>query len=90
MFCSPVIYSDCRKLYGYIEYTGGNFSPLSCIVRVWWKEHNMNIYANPPRENPIYVMSFGYSDAAETRLLELLEAPAFTVLKYPSIRNSNY
>jgi len=90
MHCSPVIYSDCGKLSGYIEYTGGVSFPLSCIVRVWWKGHNINKYASPRREDPIYVMSFGNHDLAENKLLELLETPLFTVLKYPPRHDSNH
>jgi hypothetical protein len=59
----------CIEVYNY-----------SYIVRVYPE----SIFFGPdaPSPAPIYVMSFGNGVDAENRLIELLEHPAWTVLKH--------
>jgi hypothetical protein len=66
----------------------GLYGILSCeqyayIVRVYITNDLLDFY-NKVNEfpRPIYYMSFGNGVTAEDRLLELLEHPEWTVLKY--------
>ena len=68
-----MITCDLRNqgLFGYIE-----VYQYSYVVRVF-RESDW-----PNSTGPIYVMSFGNGVDAENRLLDLMEHPAWTTLKY--------
>lgn len=59
-----------------------NLSTVSYIVRVWRRSDILDNMSSPFFADPIYIMSFGNGVSAEDRLLELLEHPAWTLLKY--------
>ncbi len=68
-----MIACDLRNqgLFGYVE-----VYQYSYVVRVF-RDTDM-----PIKVDPIYVMSFGNGVDAENRLIDLLEHPAWTLLKY--------
>jgi hypothetical protein len=66
-----------QGLYGRIEYRLESY-----IVRVYRQSEIDSATEDEGFPRPIYVMSFGNGIAAEDRLIELLERPAWTLLKY--------
>ena len=66
-----------RSLYGRIEYIWGSY-----VVRVYRQSEIDSATPDEGFPRPIYVRSFGNGISAEDRLIELLERPAWTLLKY--------
>jgi hypothetical protein len=70
---------ESQGLFGYIEHRWDSY-----VVRVYRHTKPKIQRVGDPNywPDPIYVMSFGNGIKAEDRLIELLEHPAWTLLKY--------
>lgn len=71
-------------LWAEITFSSNRYVNTSYILRVYRTSDIERANSNPELgyEQPIYTMSFGNGVSAEDRLLELLEHPAWTMLKY--------
>ena len=47
-----------------------------------WSSYIVRVYKESDRSEPLYVMSFGNGVTAENKLLELMEHPAWTLLRF--------
>jgi hypothetical protein len=47
-----------------------------------WSSYIVRVYKESDTSKPLYVMSFGNSVTAENKLLELMEHPAWTLLRF--------
>lgn len=74
-------YLENQGLIGEVSYYANQFA-ISYILRVWRRSDILDNIGNSSFIDPIYVMSFSDGVRAEDRLLELLEHPAWTLLKY--------
>lgn len=64
-------------LNGYVTFERNSYIVRVWVLADWLKGREEHRYVDP-----IYYMSFGDGVRAEDRLLELLEHPAWTILKY--------
>ena len=47
-----------------------------------WSSYIVRVYKESDRSEPLYVMSFGNGVTAENKLLELMEHPAWSLLRF--------